>query len=45
MKGSYEEWATIGEVHGLIEKAFEDGADCRMFEASPHRQAQHGKLN
>jgi hypothetical protein len=34
MKGSYEEWATIREVHGLIEKAFEDSADCPCLKTS-----------
>jgi hypothetical protein len=31
-KGSYTALVTIGEVHGLIEKAFNDGADYRKFE-------------
>jgi hypothetical protein len=31
-KGSYATHATIGAVHGLIEKAFEVGADYHRFE-------------
>lgn len=30
-KGSYAAHVTIGEVHGLIEKAFKVGADYRQF--------------
>jgi hypothetical protein len=32
MKGSYSKPVTIGEVHELIRKAFESGADHRNFE-------------
>jgi hypothetical protein len=31
LKGSYAAHVTIGEVHGLIERAFEVGADYRRF--------------
>lgn len=32
MKGSYGKQVTIGEVHGLINRAFEVGADHRQFD-------------
>lgn len=32
MKGSYEKQVPIGEVHGLINRAFEVGADHRQFD-------------